>query len=233
MNEDFQTPERITFQHLWGSVKSVLNFEKGLPFTLWQFLIRPGKASQEYLFEDRKKYMDPIKFLFLAVAIGTYIMLNYIPATDFFPPDAFGEIDKGVEILEKLSQLLGKYYNILLFLNVPVYAFMSWLLFKQKGWYFTEHLAINAFLYGTVTYMMPLILIVPTAYRADATGVMSILISLYYLFAYKKIFEDDWFNSLAKGVLAIICASFLFFMFIFFVMGIVAGYQLAAEGALG
>ena len=159
--------------------------------------------------------------------------MNYMENTEVFPSDTFGEVKEGKEMLERLSKLLGEYYNVFLFLNVPAYAMMSWILFREKKWYFTEHLAINAFLYGTVTYTMPLLLIVPSEYRADAMVVLSILISLYYIFAYKKIFGDAWTITIGKGVIALVVASLFYFMFVFFILGIVAGYKTAAEGALG
>ncbi len=223
---DSKTPERITFKHLWRQVVAVLNFEKGLPFTIWQFLVHPRAASEAYLFGDRKKFMDPIKFMFLAVTIAAFITLKFTN-TESMLSNGFEDFEQGDEMLKTFTAYMEKYYNVFLFANVLFYAFMTKILFTKKGWFYTEHLSINMYMYGAVTYFTPLILLVPYEYHMTYMMVFGILISIYFIWGYKKIFEEDWPIAIGKSLLVLIVASFLYSFLLFFIVGIIVGYQTA------
>ncbi|MGK0391510.1 MAG: hypothetical protein ACI94Y_004275 [Maribacter sp.] len=230
MENDKQS-ERITFPYLWKKILSVLNFEKGLPFTIWQFVVRPGKAAHEYLFGDRKKFMDPVKFTVLAIAIGTYILLNLMSNVH----NSFGELfpveDKKTQAgLAYLGTLVDKYYNLFLFLNIPMYAIMTKILFKKKQLHLAEHIVINAYLYAVATYATIFLLVFPKDWAMITMNIFSIIVSVYIIWAYKKIFEESWLDTIVKGIIVLLMASFLYFFIVMFVLGIVAGYHVASLG---
>lgn len=224
-----EKPERITFSYLWEKVMAVLNFEKGLPFTIWQFAVYPGKAAKEYLFGDRKKFMDPVKFTVLAIAIGTYILVKHM-AQQESPFEAMipTEDEKMREGVTYLGQLFGEYYNVFLFLNIPLYALMTKILFKKKELYFAEHLVINAYLYAVATYSTIFFLPFPKEWGMITMNIFSILVSIYIVWAYKKIFEEGWFDTIGKGIIVLFVASMLYFFIVMFVLGIIAGYHVAS-----
>jgi hypothetical protein len=229
--ENDKQPERITFPYLWGKILAVLNFEKGLPFTLWQFAIYPSKAAQEYLFGDRKKFMDPIKFTVLAVAIGTYIIVNYMASeNNSFDQLAGIEDEKIKEGLVYLGTLFNDYYNISLFLNIPLYAIMTKLLFKKKALYFAEHIVVNAYLYAVATFSAVFLLAFPKDRNFIVMNVFGLFIFVYLVWAYKKIFEERWLDTIVKGIVVLFAASFLYFILVMFVLGIIAGAHVASLG---
>lgn len=230
--EEFKTPERITFKHLWDMTRSVLNFERGLPYTLWQFLIYPKKATKEYLFGNRRKFMDPIKFLFLSVTIAAFVLIQNLGTDDAMLQQMLesAKDEQQKKILIRFNELISNYYNLFFFLNVPFYAMATKLLYNKKDYFFAEHLTISAYLYAAATYTMPLLLFAPNSMKGIVITVLSTFISVYLIWAYMKIFEENWINGLWKGILVVLIASVIYVILLSGITGVIVGYQIASEG---
>ncbi|MEL6305900.1 MAG: DUF3667 domain-containing protein, partial [Bacteroidota bacterium] len=61
--ENRQTLERIDKKYIWNEISSVLNFDKGLFYTIRELFVRPGKTVREFLLYDRKRLVKPIIFV--------------------------------------------------------------------------------------------------------------------------------------------------------------------------
>lgn len=48
--------------------------ERGFLYTAWQIAVRPGAALQQILTGDRGRFQDPVKFLFICVAMAAVMM---------------------------------------------------------------------------------------------------------------------------------------------------------------
>ncbi len=70
--------ERITFKSLFLFVLSVLNFEKGILFTIKELIVRPKAVIEEYLKKDRKKLVNPIRFLVFSTAFATFLTIYFV-----------------------------------------------------------------------------------------------------------------------------------------------------------
>lgn len=77
-----EKPPRITFRHFIAEIFAVLNFEKGIFFTLRELLIRPKQYIEDYLYHDRRKKAHPLRFLFLSAALATFLSLNFFLTSD-------------------------------------------------------------------------------------------------------------------------------------------------------
>lgn len=71
-------PERISVRHMIQVVLSIWNLDKGLLFTLRELSLRPGKAIRDYLFGDRKRYLHPLRFLFLSAALAAFLTTQFV-----------------------------------------------------------------------------------------------------------------------------------------------------------
>ncbi|NBC08837.1 MAG: DUF3667 domain-containing protein [Bacteroidetes bacterium] len=54
---------RIDGKYIWSEISSVLNFDKGILFTIKELLLRPGSTVREFLLFDRKRLVKPIIFV--------------------------------------------------------------------------------------------------------------------------------------------------------------------------
>ena len=69
------SPPRITLRSIFDQLMLHLNLEKGMLYTLWVLLVRPGKAVRNFLLEDRRKLVKPLGFVFLLVGLSTYLVV--------------------------------------------------------------------------------------------------------------------------------------------------------------
>ncbi|MFY0481356.1 DUF3667 domain-containing protein [Flavobacterium sp. PLA-1-15] len=129
---------RITLKHFLfhDIVHGVWHMEKGILFTLKQALIRPGKASLEYIEGKRIRYYNVFYLILLLTALGIFI--DNIYATAF---------ENYVSYIEPIpssatSDFLTKYVKFFLLLAIPVYALNSFVLFNKKKLLYSEHLII-------------------------------------------------------------------------------------------
>lgn len=75
-NENIEPLERIDGKYIWNEISSVLNFEKGLFYTIRELLIRPGETVREFIFKDRNRIVKPIIFIIISSLI--YTILRHI-----------------------------------------------------------------------------------------------------------------------------------------------------------
>jgi hypothetical protein len=92
--------KRITFGSLLSFVLSVLNFEKGILFSIKELILRPRIVIEEYLKKDRKKLVNPIRFLVFSSALSAFlslILINKDPAYNTMQADFQSGFNEGVE----------------------------------------------------------------------------------------------------------------------------------------
>lgn len=142
-----------------SSISAVLNLERGLLFNIKELVRAPGEAVRTYLFVDRSRYYDPLKFLVVSVALYLFVSFTYFPDTGFL-----GGMERGMKggtDEAEVSQILTyikDYANLLVLFSVPITAVFSWWLFRRMGMNFVEHFVINSFLYGQLTLASLLLL---------------------------------------------------------------------------
>ncbi len=63
--------KRIDGKYILNEISSVVNFDKGIFYTIKELLIRPGYAVKEFILEDRKRLVKPILFLIICSLVYT------------------------------------------------------------------------------------------------------------------------------------------------------------------
>jgi hypothetical protein len=197
---------RFTFKHaLEEFFHTFTHVDSGILFLIKELFKRPGTVAREYIEGRRKKYFSPAQYLVLAVAAATFltIWLEIIPVREAPPhlPEA-----QRYSIL--YSNFMTKYFNIVLFISVPLTAFFSWLLYKKSGFNYSENIILNTFLSAQRTLMY--ILLIPVIYLLKDTwyigiGLYFFIYLIYAAWAYIKFFNDKVWLGIIR--------SFLIFLF--------------------
>ena len=63
--------KRINRQYIVDEISSVINFDKGLLYTIKELFIRPGETVKKFIQGDRKRIVKPIIFLIICSLIYT------------------------------------------------------------------------------------------------------------------------------------------------------------------
>lgn len=195
--------KRVSLHAMGASVMAVLNLERGILYTFWQMIKSPGEAMRSYLFTDRSHFLDPLKFLVIGVAAYLFVSLKFFPDGGFFGGFAQGfsystpePDDLRAANQQKIMGYLKDYANLMMLLTVPISAVISWRLFRRYQLYFGEHLAINAFLYGFLSFVA--ILFLPFDQQGYALMLFYLIYITYFL---RSLFQMRWGKSLLYSFL--------------------------------
>tara|TARA_R110000823_G_scaffold13280_18_gene43993 strand:+ start:120 stop:482 length:363 start_codon:yes stop_codon:yes gene_type:complete len=63
--------KRIDRSYILGEIGSVLNFDKGIFYTIRELLLRPGTTIKEFISNDRNKLVKPLIFIITSSLIYT------------------------------------------------------------------------------------------------------------------------------------------------------------------
>lgn len=125
--------KRITFRGLiYDVIHLFTKFEKGFGYTLKQLLISPGTMQRTYILGDRKKHQSPFSMFFICATVSAflrYLILNYILIH--------------FQTMNPAEVILNKDYLVFLYIFlVPLYAFISYLLFYKSQYNYTEQMVM-------------------------------------------------------------------------------------------
>jgi hypothetical protein len=138
MNPDKSKITRISWKSLAEYLLEQFNLERGLGYTVKQLLIRPQKAIQEYLFEDRHRMVKPLGFLLLVVAIAAYLS-SFLLAFDsdiaqlLMQDPFFQKLPEDIRnVFARFFKLSQQYFNLFLMSNIPATTLATYLLFRDR-----------------------------------------------------------------------------------------------------
>jgi hypothetical protein len=181
------TNKRLTLSFLLSDASNNLfNLERGLIFTFWSLIRRPGEVVQEFVSGNRHRFMNPFRFLLVAATL-TVIAEALSDSTAMFALfDIKGTDDDSTAMVQ---DIMANYLNFIILLTVPFYAFGSWLVFRKPKWNLAEHLVVNA--YGiSMTVILSSIVTLLTLPLGEETmlliGGMTQVFNLYLVYIYVK-----------------------------------------------
>lgn len=215
--------ERISMKGIGAAILAVLNFERGIFYTLRCLVLSPGETMRTYLFVERKRLLDPVKLLILAVAVYLFFTLNFAPETGFVAGfnegfDADPTDTKKVEASEKLIAFFYRYANLILLLSVPVAAGVSHHFFRSFRLKYPEHLVLNAYLYGFLSLVA--VIFVPLAIFKPflANFIISIMSLIYSIYFFKDFFKITWGRSILVSFGIFLVSQILYMLLLGIVM---------------
>lgn len=206
---------RISFKNLWYDItERYFNVDNTFLRTFLHLFTKPEVVIGGYIDGIRKKYLNPISYLGIALTLSGFLVFLISKAADKIDFDVFGT---GVnsESMKPIMDFTFDYQAVLFILYIPMMAIASWLAFENKKYNFTERLVV--FIYTLAHYsifvFLPSILIlciVPELY-----GKLSILflMSMYGYAAYviKRISKIGGMDYIARVLLFFVLFTFQYF----------------------
>lgn len=207
------------------AIGAITNLDSKIFRTLKALFFQPGKLSVEYVRGLRVPYMKPFQ-IFLIANLFFFIFLSEIdifrtPSKWFFIEDF-----DGVAVLEKVREVMNtkaisqaeiavlydaKSANLakgFIFLLLPVIAFITMLLHRQKKIPFGKHLIFGIHYFSfvlifTVLWTEMVDLIVQGYSNHYYVIPIQLIITLYLIIAFRQFYKDTWLAAVAKGILGI------------------------------
>lgn len=209
-------PERLTLKKIWSDLLEQFNLERGLGYTVKEWLLHPGRAADKYLYQDRRPFTKPFSFLLLTSAVTTFLMLELVikkqGALEFTTSEEWQEIPELLKPGIKLALIaVKKYFNLLYLASLPLVTLASyWLLRKDHPLNLAEFLVINTFIFSiqSILYLfnIPFLALMP---NSILSAIPALLLVIYFVYAYKQIFQQSYWRAIWYTALIYLIAQFL------------------------
>lgn len=142
-NNNNEPLQRIDGKYIWDEISSVLNFEKGLLYTIKELLIRPGKTVRAFIQKDRNRLVKPIIFIIICSFIYSIVQQTF-NFEDGYVGYSFVKESAINSIFDWVSKNYG-YSNLLMGIFI---AFWVKIFFGKYHYNFYEILILLCFLMG-------------------------------------------------------------------------------------
>ncbi|WP_051718352.1 DUF3667 domain-containing protein [Hymenobacter sp. IS2118] len=191
---------RITLKHLLlhDLPHSVWHVDKGLAYTFYQMLTRPGLTIRGYLAGQRTRQFRPVSYLLLLVGLSALTMsafqsdlhlamLTSQPTKAGSPPVALMSV-----VMERYLALTIKHPYLMQLVLMPLNSLVAWWRLRRAGYNYAEVLLAGAFIGGTLTIinlalMLPALLAGNQTFLKVASQLVFIPTVLYSLWVYAQL----------------------------------------------
>jgi len=235
---------RLTFKYFFKEFsEKVLSVDNKLLKTIIHLFVKPDVVVKSYIDGVRKRYIDPFGFLLISItlsSISIYLMREgAIQSLENLNDTA------GLQNTEGTKQMMNMIYDysaIVTGISIPVYAFMSWIVFYNKKMYnYVEHVII--YLYTNAQFAIVNLIVVLVLYLSGETvgvftsfGLMGFYL-IYTAIILKKLFKLSFLQLIIKTlyfllILAVVyvITSILFAVGMYLILGPEYFKQFAPQG---
>lgn len=215
--------QRLTIKNLFEYfTETYFNYDNKFFQTILFLFKKPEEVVDSYVNGTRKKYIDPVSFLAISFTLSGFYL--------FFFQDKMREVMSGANFntyqqQEKLNQAIFNFtfeYNSFLYLIIiPALAIISWIVFLDKKYNFTEHVII--YLYSmSFTSILSSLFSVLSLLIFPKNLMVFITIPYIFMFAYHLLLLKRLFSLSLKQLFI----KFLYFLPLFFVFYLVSSIAL-------
>lgn len=218
------THGRLTVPAIVDQVASdVLNMDRGILFTALELTRRPGDAIRDYVQGKRVRYVGPVKYFVLTVALTTFATTQ-LGVLDEVAEGMFHEVSSSTASItpERASAFMSQWMTLFMSLGVPFTAAVTHRLFKRAGMTYAEHLALNLYAYGHQCLGLVLALMIGTAVR-PLEGVLvtgSLLAATaYFAWTCTRFFRMRARRAVPLALLGMVLGTLAYFLTASFLIG--------------
>lgn len=215
---------RVSFSRLMESIVDAFNLDRGLIFTLKRLFTEPGRLTRDYLFTGRFHYTPPVRMLIVSTTL-VLILVAYSKSSATFMDGMGDGLDRSNR--EQVQKFFQDYYNIILWLFIPVSGFFTWLFNRRSPFNYAENLILQTYLavIGNILFIvMALDRLIPGEWLV---GLYLLASTVYYALGYKQFFEKKWGRAILEFIVIFVFSILIYGV----VQGLLIGIIIAATQA--
>ncbi|PKP27334.1 MAG: hypothetical protein CVU06_02340 [Bacteroidetes bacterium HGW-Bacteroidetes-22] len=200
-----QKLERINGRYILSEIGSVLNFQKGILYTIKELLLRPGKNIRAFISEDRNRLVKPIMFILITSLIYT-IFVSIFHFEDGYIRYS-GDKESTTLIIFKWVQGNYGYANIIMSIFIGLWLKI---LFRKYPFNFFEIIILLCFVMGVGMLIYSVFGIVQSLTHINLMQFGAIISLAYTTYAVGQFFEKRKLLSYIKAFFAYILGMLTF-----------------------
>lgn len=212
------TLKRIDSTYLWNEIRSVLNFDKGLFYTIREILLRPGLTIKHFLYRDRSQLVRPLVFIILCSLVYSLSQQTF-GFEDGYVGLSFVEQPSVEAVFEWISTHYG-YSNILISICMGIWIR---LFFSSDGFNFYEILILLCYTVGLGMLFFALFGIIDSFVDFMIVDKGFFLGMLYIIWAIANFFGQSRITNYLKAI-----SAYLLGYITFSIVAICLGFLIGA-----
>ena len=194
-----QKLEKINGRYILSEITSVLNFQKGIFYTIKELLIRPGQNVRTFISEDRNRLVKPIMFI-LITSVAYTILVNLFHFEDSYASYNFDYLQGSS--LRVIFQWIAEHYG---YSNIIMAVFIAvWIkvLFRKYNYNFYEILILLCFVMGISMLMLSFLGVLESISKLKITEHGVNLVFIYISWAIGQFFDKKKVSSYLKALVS-------------------------------
>ena len=205
--------KRINGQYILKEISSVLNFDRGILYSIRELLLRPGKNIQTFVLEDRNRLVKPIIFIIITSLIYT-LAQQFLHFEDGYVNAGGFEESATTNIFGWIQKNYG-YANIIMAIFIA-----GWIkvFFRKYEYNFFEILILLCFLMGIGMLIYTVFGLIESITKIQILQIGGMVALVYTSWAIGRFFGKNKKANYLKGFL-----SYLLGMITFFLAAIILG----------
>lgn len=215
---------RLSLKNLFTHIsETFFNYDNKLLRTFIDLFKKPEAVIESYVDGVRKRYVNPLSFFGISLTLnglGVFIIkkfyLQYFDYSKFFSSDIYNNpVSK--QIMENSSNSAFEYNSLIYSVMIPVMAIISFIVFFNKRYNFTEHITIYLYSMSALSVVSLFIgqfilLIAPEKYLTFIF-LFYIVMLVYHLYTLKRIFKLNIKQLVIKTLFFFVVFLTLYFIF--------------------
>lgn len=234
---------RLTLKNLAQHLgETFFNYDNKLFKTIICLIKAPEEVIDSYVQGIRKRYINPISFFGISLTLTGFSIFiirkfykNALDASQFLNNSEIYSNKASQDIMASSTDFSLEYSSLIYASMIPIFALISWVIFHNKRYNFTEHLVTYMYsmsLYSITSVILGLLVLLISPDFYLTFGMYLYLVALlYHCYLLKRLFEMNLKEIILKTFL------FLILFFVVFVgltlgAGIVMAIIMNSNGEL-
>ncbi len=206
--------KRVDAHYVIHEIQHFLHFEKGIPYTIKELILRPGKSVREFVRVNRNRLVKPILFLIVTSLIYTW-MTHLFHAEVVETPEMIRIRETALGAIFDWVQSHYGYANILMGLSIALWLK---LFFGKYDYNFFEILILLCFLIGVGMLIFSVFFMAGALLHVDLSNVSVIFGIGYCVWGIGQFFDA---KKAVNYLMALI--AYLLGMIIFWIVAVAVG----------
>lgn len=199
--------QRIDGKYILSEFTRVINFDKGILFTVKELLIRPGKNVRDFIHKDRNRLVKPLIFVIICSLVYTIAEQIFHFEDGYANASGFGE-SATTDIFRWIQNNYG-YANILMAVLIALWIKIF---FRKYHYNFFEILILLCFVMGIGMLIYTIFGITESLAGVKILRIGGLLSFVYVAWAIGLFFNKKKKMNYVKGFLSYFLGMLTFFM---------------------
>lgn len=225
---------RLTFRNIIEDFsEQFLNYDNRFLQTFINLFKQPEDVIDTYINGTRKKYVHVLNYIALAITVSGlqfFILNKFYPGAMDFPEYVAKDNPFGNSIMSSIFE----YYSLLYILLIPVYAFVSMLVFYNiKKYNYVEHIVILGYTQSqlSISLFIPTLILSALGYSFfDYNYYYSLVMVIYSAYCFKRLYQLSLKRIIVKSVVFLFIGFGIYIVLIIIFMIIMMAYLFLTGG---